>query len=74
MLAVHSELPTELEEYTKGIYKNFHVELTENNSGQFIKTFKLIPAKNDWWFNDNLKRKRFISYLQKTILGTRITQ
>ena len=74
MIAVHSELPTELEEYTNGTYKNFHVELTENNNGQFVKTFKLIQGKNNWWFNDNLKRKRFISYLQKTILGTHIIQ
>ncbi len=74
MIAVHSELPTELEEYTNGMYKNFHVELTENNTGQFIKTFKLIPGKNDWWFNNAFKRARFISYLQKTILGAQITQ
>jgi len=70
IFAVHSELPTELEEYTHGLYQNFHVGLTEAAPGSFSKTFKLVPGKNDWWFNDSHKRKRFISYLQKNLIGS----
>ena len=73
ILATHFEEPSRLEQdlvTTEGKRAgNFHVGLIETTSGQFIRTFELWPGSNDWWFHDDLKRRRYIEWLI-TILGS----
>jgi DNA mismatch repair ATPase MutS len=59
-LATHAELPTTLEEYTAGKANNWHGEIVEKENGSFEQTFKILKGKNNWWFHDDAKRKRFI--------------
>ncbi len=60
LIATHGKLPMELEKVTHGAYQNYQVELIETNTGEFIRTHKLIRSRNNWWFDDKLKRQRFL--------------
>ncbi len=61
LIATHGKLPMELEESTNGVYQNYQVELIETSTGEFIRTHKLIRSRNNWWFDDKLKRQRFLA-------------
>ena len=60
MFATHGKFPMTLEEYTHGLYQNYQVELIETEPGKFIRTHKLLRSKNNWWFDDKVKRQRFL--------------
>ena len=67
IMATHFLKPTDLEHDTNHAFVNYHVELLEPELGQFIRTFKLVPHANLWWFGKNdtdaAKRGRFIRWL-----------
>ncbi|MCL4361389.1 hypothetical protein M1446_03475 [Candidatus Dependentiae bacterium] len=65
LLATHFEKPAYLEKDTNGVYKNYHVELLEPATGQFVRTFKLVEGANNWWFNDKEKASRFANWLKE---------
>ena len=52
-MATHFLKPTDLEHDTNHAFVNYHVELLEPELGQFIRTFKLVPHANLWWFGKN---------------------
>lgn len=70
IIATHFKKPTELEAVTQGAFANYHVDLQEPTTGEFIRTFKLIPGTNSWWFNDALKRDRFITWLTTVAMAS----
>lgn len=63
MIATHFEKPAVLETETNGDFTNYHVGLIEQADKTFIRTFKLVKGKNEWWFNDKDKRERYIDWL-----------
>lgn len=65
VIATHFNKPTDLEADTNGRILNYHVELLENTPGIFVRTFKLVKGKNDWWFADDAMRARYIEWLKK---------
>lgn len=46
-----------------GKFANYHLEVSENDFRDFDMTFNLIPGKCDWWFNDPVKRLKYIKFL-----------
>lgn len=65
IIATHAEQPTALEIDTNGAFTNYQVEVVEHSFGDFQRTFKLLPGKPNWWFNDAEKRHRFVEWLSK---------
>lgn len=65
IIATHFKKPTDIQEETNGKMVNYFVELLEPQPGEFVRTFKLLEGKNEWWFNDAAKRERFINWLKK---------
>jgi DNA mismatch repair protein MutS len=63
LLATHLEKPTNLEEDTAGIFKNYHPEVIENDDGTFTPCFKIKPGRPAWWFSDDQKRSKFVDWL-----------
>ncbi|BDC34480.1 hypothetical protein Noda2021_04380 [Candidatus Dependentiae bacterium Noda2021] len=66
IMATHFEKISDLENALDKKVINYHVGLEEPQLGSFIRTFKLIPGKNNWWFEDADKRTRFIDWLTAT--------
>jgi len=64
LMATHFNYPTILEQETKGAFVNYHVGLQEHANGHFTRLFKLVRGKNQWWFDDAVKRDAFIEWLQ----------
>lgn len=69
IIATHFKKPTELEALTHGAFTNYHVDLQEPQEGSFVRTFKLTPGINSWWFTDTNKRDRFITWLTTIAMG-----
>ena len=63
MIATHAHKPTELEEKTNQIFKNYHGEIVDCGNGIFEHTYSFLPGENRWWFTDDAKRSRFIDHL-----------
>jgi hypothetical protein len=63
IMATHFEKPMDLEEDTTGGFINYHVGLIEQDAGAFTRTFKLTRGASRWWFQDEAKRTRFITWL-----------
>lgn len=63
----HQEAPTTLESETDGIVKNFHpVVERDEHTGNWIRNFKIIAGKPDWWFSSEEKfRKMRMQYTKK---------
>lgn len=63
IMATHLQGPTLLANQTNDIFANYQLELKESSEGKFIRTFKLLPGVAQWWFDDVLKRRRFVDQL-----------
>lgn len=63
IVATHFNKPADLEKDTNGEFTNYHVGLIEQEDHSWVRTFKLIKGKNEWWFNDPEKRERYIDWL-----------
>ena len=63
LLASHFEKPAILEDETGGIIENYQPELLEPKPGLFIRTFKILKGKAEWWFNNAQRREDFIDWL-----------
>lgn len=63
IMATHFEKVSDLEQDLAGRVTNYHVGLEEPETGHFVRTYKLIPGQNQWWFEDAHKRGRFIDWL-----------
>lgn len=66
VIATHLELPTHLDTITNR-FTNYCPEVIELENGVFTQTFRLIPGRTDWWFNDRAKRSRFLLWLSNLI-------
>jgi len=66
IFATHFQEPTELQEQTQGRWINYYVEIDEPTPGTFVRLFTLKRGLNNWWFEDQQKRKRFVDWLVKT--------
>jgi len=64
ILATHFKQPTYLEKET-GRISNYYVTIEEPSFGKFIRAYKFERGVNNWWFNDQQKRQRFIDWLIK---------
>lgn len=62
VIATHIEKPTQLAQ-TNPEFANYQMELFINDRGGFERTFKLLPGAASWWFNDDIKRSKFIDDL-----------
>lgn len=63
LLATHLKKPIELESDFVGLFKNYQMGYLEKESGVFERTFKILDGPALWWFDDDLKRERFIDWL-----------
>lgn len=63
IMATHFEKVSDLEQDLTNRVRNYHVGLEEPELGSFVRTYQLIPGKNQWWFEDAHKRGRFIDWL-----------
>ena len=64
MIATHLQKPIMLEADTQGKFVNFQMDYTEDDLGNITRSFKFIPGPAFWWFNDSVKRSRFIDSLE----------
>ena len=67
LISTHVFEPTELEVLTKGLFKNFHVEIIPQDDGSFTRTFRLVRGSATWWFDPKKKilRSRFIDWVNE---------
>jgi DNA mismatch repair ATPase MutS len=63
LVASHFEKPALLEQKTKRAIVNYQPELLEPQPGSFIRTFKIIPGKARWWFENPQRRSDFVEWL-----------
>lgn len=63
VIATHFEKPARLESEFTSRVASAHPDLIENEDNTFVRTFKILPGINEWWFNDSIKRERYIDWL-----------
>ncbi len=61
-IATHVEKPITLAQET-GAYANYHVRINELENGRFEREFTLEPGVLRWWFDDAIKRSKFIDFV-----------
>lgn len=62
MIAMVTHYKNPLELSKEGIFAPFNIEVVEE-SDTFKRTFKLLEGPATWWFEDTLRRARFISWI-----------
>lgn len=62
-LETHVYEPTTLEQQISADFTNGHMEINEDEAGNFIRTFKLKDGPASWWFHDHGKRRRFVDWI-----------
>jgi DNA mismatch repair ATPase MutS len=63
LIATHVEKPVKLAEDTNGAFANYHVTIKELPNGTFERSFGIEPGILKWWFDDPLKRSRFVDFV-----------
>ncbi|MBA3954649.1 hypothetical protein H0X48_05010 [Candidatus Dependentiae bacterium] len=63
VMATHFERPAQLGKEMPASIVNAHPELVEKSTGEFVRTFTIVPGPNEWWFTDAQKRERYINWL-----------
>ncbi|HAU30256.1 TPA: hypothetical protein DCW54_01335 [Candidatus Dependentiae bacterium] len=63
LVITHTQAPTQAEQLTNGIFKNYFVEVLEPRINEFIRTFVLKEGAAQWWFSSPETRKAFIKFL-----------
>lgn len=63
VMATHLQAVTTLAEKMTGIFANYCFDAVLDDTGTFTRTFMLQPGVAHWWFNDLVKRRRFIDQL-----------
>ncbi|RTL06872.1 hypothetical protein EKK58_04125 [Candidatus Dependentiae bacterium] len=62
-LETHVYEPTTLEKEIPADFTNGHMEINEDEHGNFVRTFALKNGPANWWFFDHEKRKRFVDWI-----------
>lgn len=62
-LETHVYEPTTLEQQMPTDFTNGHMEIYEDEQGNFIRTFRLNNGPASWWFHDHMKRHRFVDWI-----------
>ncbi len=63
LVITHTQAPTQAEELTNGIFKNYFVEVLQPKTNEFVRTFVLKEGSAQWWFASPETRKAFIAFL-----------
>lgn len=62
-IETHVYEPTTLEKEYPHTFTNGHMEIYQDENGNFIRTFALKEGPADWWFLDHAKRRSFVDWI-----------